>query len=81
MKNNRFEKITGYAFLDALLGNTGIMEIHLTEIEVGEDAYSSIAALMRERASVDGVTQPDIPDGGGLEPTGLPPEESDEEED
>ena len=63
-RNNRFDKDVGKAFLEALEVNRGVMEVGFSIIEIGEDWFDGIDALMRKRASVAGLGDKDIPDGG-----------------
>ena len=44
--------------------NLGLMEICFSVVEIGDDNFQKVARVMKERASVAGMEDPDVPSGG-----------------
>jgi Ran GTPase-activating protein (RanGAP) involved in mRNA processing and transport len=77
VRNNRFDARTGAKWLEGVRANLGLMEICFSTVEIGADHFQQISRLMRARASVAGMVDPDVPTGGNTDVFALAEVDSD----
>ena len=77
VRNNRFDARTGEKWLAGVTANLGLMEICFSVVEIGDDNFQKVARVMKERASVAGMEDPDVPSGGNTDVFALAEVDSD----
>ena len=77
VRNNRFDARTGEKWLAGVTANLGLMEICFSVVEIGDDNFQKVAAVMKARASVAGMEDPDVPSGGNTDVFALAEVDSD----